>query len=81
MAHRKAFSGHRQPDHDLRCIAAAVLRMPALARRGVALAPGRATTVHHVIGAGAHILFVDLEVQRGGVVQNSDILPVDMMAG
>ncbi|MBL8529463.1 MAG: hypothetical protein JNL68_17405 [Burkholderiales bacterium] len=62
MTHRKALTGEGQTDHDLGCIAPAVLRMAALARRGVALAPSRPAAVHHPLGADALILFVDLEV-------------------
>jgi len=70
VTHRKALAGDRQPDDNLWRIAPAVLRMPALARCGVALVSGRPAAVHHLLGAGALILFVNLEVQRGGVVED-----------
>lgn len=70
MAHRQAVTRHREPDHDLRGIAAPVLRVAPLSRGRVALGAGRHAASHRVCFAGAGIFFVDLEVQRGSVVED-----------
>jgi hypothetical protein len=70
VAQREAVARHRQADHDLRYIEAAVLRMPALAWRSIDLATGCRAATHFVTRSDTTIGFVDLEVQRRGVIEH-----------
>ena len=69
VADREAVSGNRQSDDDLGRIAAPVLRVTALARCCIALGAGGRTPTHLPITV-PFVFFVDLEVQRGGVVED-----------
>lgn len=69
VAHREAVAGHRHADHDLRCIATAVLAVTALAGRGVDLLARQSAAVNLAVPV-ALIFLVGFEVQRGGVVED-----------
>ena len=63
MAHRQPVAGHRQAHHELRGVVAAVLRLAA---------PAQHATATTVLGRTLlrFVLVIDLEVQRGGVVED-----------
>src|ERR1039457_2877331 len=70
MSDREAVARDREPNDDLRCIEASVLGVTALPERPGARAAGSEAAVHFVPFPEAAILLVNLEVQRGGVVEH-----------
>jgi hypothetical protein len=79
VAHRHAVPGHGQPHDDLRRVAAAVLGVSSLARGTIRLAARRAAAVDDAVGVAA-VLLLDLEVQRGRVVEDEVHVQVEQVA-
>ena len=69
VAHRKTLARDGHAHHDLRRVGAPALGQPALAWCAIGLAPCGQAAVHGVFGSNTFILLIDLEVQRGGVVE------------
>ncbi len=81
VAERKVVSGDRQSDDDLGCIAAPVLRVTALARRGIPLGSGGQTPAHPAITTVAFVFLVDLKMERRGVVEDEFDVEVEQIGG
>lgn len=70
MADREAIAGYREPDHDLRRVGAAVLRVATFPGRGIGFASSGETAMDFIRFTPAAIFLIDLEVQRGRVVED-----------
>jgi hypothetical protein len=81
MPHREAIARDGQSHYDLRRIEAAVLGVATLAQRAIGLRPSRLAAADFVPLPHTVIFLINLEVERGRVVRNSDILPVGTMTG
>ncbi len=76
MAHRKSIAGHRQPHDNLGGVLAPILAVAPLPGSRVALVAGRETALNLTLSI-PFVLFVDLEVQRGGVVEHDIHIKVE----
>ena len=70
VPHRKAIARDRKCNDDLRGFDAAILGVPALPQSLIGLGTGKLTAAHLIVLTDAAIGLIDLEVQRGGVVED-----------
>ncbi len=78
MAHRKAIAGHREPHDNLGGVLAPVLAVASLSGGRVALVACLETALNLTLAIPL-ILFVDLEVQRGSVVEHDIYIKVEQI--
>lgn len=70
VAHRKPIPSDREPHHDLRGVVSTILRLATLPWGAIGLCSRTDTAPYLIALTAAFILLVNLEVNRGGVVEN-----------
>ena len=80
VSHRQAIARHRQPNHDLRGIGAAIFRHPPFARRLIVFGTCRHAAFHQIVIAMALVHLVDFKVQGRGIVEDQLHIQVEQIS-
>jgi hypothetical protein len=79
VAHRKPIPSDRAPHHDLRGVVSTILRLATLPWGAIGLC-SRADTAPYLIALTAAFIFlIDLEVNRGGVIENELHIEIEQL--